>query len=476
MDHPGRPKSAPQGYAPILWVAAALGMTAVLRWSLPEFSGGSAVAVVQMVILFAVLRGGPSAGLITTLLGVLILAFIRAQGFHLPDLTRVPELAALAALATSGVTASALGRRISEARQELAGERARAAASASIRSLFDSVTDVGLVTLDPAGKITGWNSGAARIFGFGAVDILGRHVCRLYFEEEMRRNDPERELGHAAEFARYEGRVWRVRSDGQPVRVAWTVTRITDKAGRVAGFLIMARDITRAEQEQEEQRRTLEELRDLARHLHAVRETERGRIAREIHDELGQILTCLKIELDELRHCAGNASEAEAVLARLKSQVDVAIRSMRRISTELRPRVLDDLGLAAAVEWQTREFESRTGIECRLAAPLPELKLDRHRSSALFRILQESLTNAARHSGATYVEVQLSEEAGGALLLVRDNGRGLAAPDPSGRRPMGLVGMRERALTFGGSVDVESVPGEGVLVRAWIPAAPEEAS
>lgn len=220
-----------------------------------------------------------------------------------------------------------------------------------------------------------------------------------------------------------------------------------------------------------------EELRGLAAHLVSVREEERARIAREIHDQLGQALTALQLDLAWVRRrlarCDGSAAPRE-IRDRLRAMsglVDETMLSMRRIVTDLRPVVLDQLGLSAAIEWQAREFEARTGVRCLLRSSIRDRRFDPEISTAVFRIFQETLTNAARHSEARRVTVRLSVKRGVLRLEVKDNGRGIPQEAVGSRKSMGLMGMRERALLHGGVVVVSGVPGRGTSVRVRIPLA-----
>ncbi|HEX9444899.1 MAG TPA: PAS domain S-box protein, partial [Candidatus Binatia bacterium] len=229
-------------------------------------------------------------------------------------------------------------------------------------------------------------------------------------------------------------------------------------------------DITSRKQAEAELEGSHERLRALAAHLQAAREEERTRVAREIHDELGQALTGLKMDLSWMRKKLPRDQEslrekADSMLALM----DQTIGSVRRISTELRPGVLDDLGLAAAIEWQIHEFQKRTGIKCQLAARLEDISLCRPRSTALFRIFQETLTNIARHAHATKVRIKLERTNGDVSLQVRDNGNGISKNKLSDPRSLGILGMRERALLFGGEVAIRGARGKGTTVTARIP-------
>ncbi len=205
--------------------------------------------------------------------------------------------------------------------------------------------------------------------------------------------------------------------------------------------------------------------RKLSAHLQQVRERERTMIAREIHDELGQSLTALKIDLSLLRPGAEDFAERRREMSGL---IDQTIGTVQRLTAELRPGVLDDLGLEAAAEWQVKSFMARTGIPCTFTTEGLPVALDRDRSTAMFRILQESLTNVARHAAAAHVAVTLRQEPKGASMEIRDDGRGLPAVELGNTRSYGLIGMQERAAEFGGRVDFQPAPGGGTVVVAHI--------
>jgi len=231
-------------------------------------------------------------------------------------------------------------------------------------------------------------------------------------------------------------------------------------------------DITEPKRAEKELQRSLAQLRKLAARLETVREEERTRAAREIHDELGQALTAIKLDLTallrDLPPDQGPAAQRRQSILKLLEQ---AMRSTRRIATELRPAVLDDLGLAAAVEWAAEDFQARTGIKCQASLPEGAIALDSERATALFRILQESLTNVARHASASQVTVRLGKGNGGFLLEVHDNGRGFDEKLFSTANSLGILGMRERALLLGGELTIDAAPGEGTTVRVRIPEA-----
>jgi len=240
--------------------------------------------------------------------------------------------------------------------------------------------------------------------------------------------------------------------------------------GQITGAVVVFVDIT--ERKRAEQQLTLshDQLRNLSARLELVREEERIRIAREIHDELGQELTGMKLELSSLSDQMQAADPTQRKkLQSISLLVDTAIQSVQRIATELRPVVLDQLGLIPAIEWQTHEFQTRTGIQCTLDIYLRSVALSHAGSNAMFRVFQEILTNVARHSQATAVAITLQEQTGNLVLEVRDNGRGVTESELSDPHSLGLVGMRERALLLGGETILAGIPNGGTTVTVRIP-------
>ena len=215
-------------------------------------------------------------------------------------------------------------------------------------------------------------------------------------------------------------------------------------------------------------RESEEKLRRLAAHLISVREEERAHIAREIHDELGQVLTGLKMEVTWLAKRLKEKPLVEKTDSMCKL-IDTTVQTVRKIATGLRPEMLDDMGLVAAVAWQAKEFQKRTGIRCRTKLPPESVKLDVDVSTTMFRIFQEILTNVARHSRATRVDMELTITEERVALEVVDNGVGIADAELNGKKSLGLLGMHERALLFGGEVKITGTPGHGTRVSVSIP-------
>lgn len=222
------------------------------------------------------------------------------------------------------------------------------------------------------------------------------------------------------------------------------------------------------ERAEEKLRNSHEQLRALTNHLHSVREEERTRIARQVHDELGQALTGLKLELSWLSGKLRGARALQRKIKGMTAHIDETINTVRRIATDLRPGVLDSLGLVAAIEWQASDFQKRTGIPCEVAIDVKETELEANFTTVCFRIFQETLTNIIRHAKATRVEVRLTESDGYLALTVRDNGRGISEREINARA-IGLIGMKERAAQVGGEVFFFGLPAHGTTVTMRVP-------
>ncbi len=245
---------------------------------------------------------------------------------------------------------------------------------------------------------------------------------------------------------------------------------LTGPDDRIRGGIAVAADVTEMKRSEQELKRSREQLRELALHLQSVREEERTRISREVHDQLGQSLTALRMDVSWLEK--GLLDEQTALSARIetmKTLIDQTVRTVRRIATDLRPGILDDLGLAAALEWQTQDFAARTGLRCVFTNESTFAELDRHRSTAIFRVFQEILTNVARHAEASRVDVRLRTEQDELVLAVKDNGRGIEDLDTVHSNSLGMLGMRERTQAWGGRVAFSSAPGAGTEVTMRIP-------
>jgi signal transduction histidine kinase len=250
-----------------------------------------------------------------------------------------------------------------------------------------------------------------------------------------------------------------------------TIARpLKDENGVLQGGVAVLRDITAGKIAEQELRKSREQLRNLSAHLQSIREQERARMAREIHDQLGQTLTALKMDLSWLVKRLSNGKKAllERTLA-MNEIIDMTIQTVQRISAELRPGLLDDLGLSAAVEWQTEQFRERSEIDCTINLSPEHIVVDRECSTEMFRIFQEILTNIARHANATQVKIDLIKREKKLVLKVRDNGEGITKSEISDSQSLGLIGMRERVYPWGGRVRIAGVPDRGTIVCVTMP-------
>lgn len=326
------------------------------------------------------------------------------------------------------------------------------------------------------GIVTSWNRGAELIFGYAAEEMVGHSIAVLLPPErahELAQFLNKIERGQRIE--QYE--TVRITKGGRRIHVSLSLAPVRDADGKIVGVSTIGRDITKRRDDQERLQATSRQLRALSARLHLAREEEGARIAREIHDELGSLLTSLKWDLERAKELlAGRLKPAVVVelqekFMALEKLNALALQAIRRIASELRPSVLDDLGLMAAIEWQSQQFEARTGIVCNCDC-LPEIpSLNATESTAVFRILQEALTNILRHAQATRVNIAIIEEAGELKLSIRDNGRGIAETEAMGQRSLGILGMRERAHLIGGELSISGVAGKETTVVVRVPLA-----
>ncbi len=263
------------------------------------------------------------------------------------------------------------------------------------------------------------------------------------------------------------------RGDGQEFFLEAIASRIT-YGGQPAAQVIL-RDISDRVRAYEELRASREQLRRLSTHLQSVRESERGAIAREIHDELGGALTALKFDIasfEEVLPQGDAGGLRDTIVEKLESMsalIDSTVQTMRRIITQLRPVLLDSLGLNAAIEWLAEDFQNRTGIACETRIQGEDILSDHDRATAVYRIVQETLTNVARHAGATRVEIAMGIHEGTLRLSVHDNGKGVTDEQIRAPGSFGIMGMKERALIFGGEVTLGGSGEGGTTVSLTLP-------
>ncbi len=355
-------------------------------------------------------------------------------------------------------------------------ERALRESEARKGAILDSALDA-IITVDDRGRVNEFNPAAEKMFNQPRGSVMGKELAELIIPAALRdkhRRGLKRYLaGGPGSMLGKRVETTAIRADGKDFPVELTINQVTLEGPPL--FTGFVRDITDRKRAEMQLRDSREQLRALAAYLQSVREEERTRIAREVHDELGQTLTALKSDLAWLEKRMAELSDTvelqqfEEKLKELPGRVDGIIATVRKIATELRPPVLDDLGLEAAVEWQIREFEKRTGIKCRFSGGLKHVDLGPDRATAVFRIFQETLTNIVRHAEATQVTIRLREESDKLILEVQDNGRGMAGRELSGTRSLGLLGMRERATMLDGEINIIGRQGKGTTVGVRIP-------
>lgn len=340
----------------------------------------------------------------------------------------------------------------------------------------------GIYQVDRDGRITFANPATSHLSGYPSADLVGRSVATAPLHgppdgvESTWQASPLHATLATGVPRHVTGEMMR-RADGSVVPIEYTTAPIRQQ-GELVGAVVTLRDITERRRAEVELRRSHEQLRRLSGYLQTALEQERTRIAREVHDELGQALTGLKIDLAWVREQlarveAETAQPLRKKLVSMTQLVDATIDSMRRLASELRPPALDYLGLVAAIEEQAQEFQRRTGIRCRVRSELDQIPLDPHRSTAVFRIIQEALTNVVRHAHASRVDIEIDADADALTFVVRDNGRGITREEAASERSLGLLGMRERGRLVGGEVTVVGSASQGTAVILRLPAPPE---
>jgi PAS domain S-box-containing protein len=341
---------------------------------------------------------------------------------------------------------------------------------ARLAAIVDSAMDA-VVTVDEEQKIVLFNRAAEQVFGVRREEAIGSALDRFIparFRAAHR--------GHVGHFgrtgvtSRRMGDVttlWALRADGAEFPIEASISQ-AQEAGKHY-FTVILRDITVRKQYEDELKRQQQELRELSARVLEAREEEKARIARELHDELGQLLTALKMDLSWMRERLQGELHGKA--AEMSAMLDQTVSATRRISADLRPLMLDDLGLADAAQWLVDDFAKRSGIDATIELPGGEVfeRLSKGVSTALYRAVQESLTNIARHAGAKRAWVLFAVEDGGVFVEIEDDGRGIAPQDMAKVRSLGLKGMRERIAYLGGSLEIGRAPRGGTRLRLRVP-------
>jgi PAS domain S-box-containing protein len=344
-----------------------------------------------------------------------------------------------------------------------------------LRQLAENITEVFWLTDPDKQKILYVSPAYEKIWGRPCESVYEQPTAWIDAIHPNDRDRVEKAVMTQQVLGGYDEEYRIIRPDG---RVRWIRDRafpVNDESGRVYRVTGIAEDITERKLAEEKLRATTEQLRALSARLQSAREEEGARIAREIHDELGGALTSLSWDLesvDKVISESGDQPRLQALRERIEAMLrltETTISNVRRISAELRPGILDDLGLLEAIEWQAGQFQARTGITCRCDCSLENLDLGREQSTAVFRIFQEALTNILRHAQATSVDITTKVEAGEFVLKIIDNGRGITENERTGARSLGLLGMRERAHLIGGKININGVEGEGTVITVRVP-------
>jgi two-component system, NarL family, sensor histidine kinase UhpB len=359
-------------------------------------------------------------------------------------------------------------RRLAQEALRLSQERFESVARAATEAIWDWNLETNTFW---------WSDGIQKLFGYRPEDVSTRVEWWL---ERLHPEDKDRVMRTIRQVADAGGRTWAgyyrfKRKDGSYASVmdhGYILHKPDGRPARVVGGI---RDISERRRAEEALKNSRRQLRALSARLQSAREAERTSVAREIHDELGQVLTALKLNLDWLERKIGDREHDRSLnplldrVVECGEMIDSAIHSVQRIATDLRPGLLDHLGLAAALQQEAHRFQKRSGITCEVHLPPNHLGLPREVATAIFRILQEALTNVVRHAQATAVRVKLEADAERVVLEVEDNGRGIRPNDVAAARSLGLLGMRERASVLGGDVAIEPVTPRGSRVTLRLP-------
>ena len=349
-----------------------------------------------------------------------------------------------------------------------------ARSEARLHGIVDSAMDA-IVTIDETQHVVLFNAAAEAMFGCPQAEAIGAPIDR-FIPERFRAGHAQhvREFGEHASAARRMGGarvIHGLRRNGDEFPLEASISQATDGGRRI--YTVILRDISERVQAHEALRRSQEELQELSATAHFAREQEKARIARELHDELGQALTMLQMDVAWCKARApAEPPDFTVRLERMEKLLKTTVAATRRIAADLRPLMLDDLGLVPAVEWLVENFTQRTGVPCALAVADPDLDLPAMHSNAVFRIVQEALTNVAKHAQATRVEVAIGRDGDSLVVRVRDDGAGFPPADPRKPNSFGLVGLRERAALLRGKAAITSARGAGTTIEVRIPVPP----
>ena len=364
------------------------------------------------------------------------------------------------------VTFGSYGQRIVNSRWK--AEKAAKLANTKLNQIFETAAD-GMRVVDKEFNILRVNNTFSTLSGMQREKIIGKKCFEVLHGPLC--GTPDCPL---KQIMNNEGRVEidseKIRKDGTKIPCIITATPFREPDGTLIGIVEEFKDVSERKKSEKEIIESRGKLRSLAAHLQVIREEERERISHEIHDELGQALTALKMDVHWIRRkLPGTEDSLIEKTVTMSTLIDTTVQSVKRIISELRPRLLDDFGLSSAMEWQVDEFMKRTGIQCDIELEPEDIILDEARSIAIFRIFQETLTNITRHADATRVKVSLKENTTVIEMRVFDNGKGIAKKQLSAPQSFGIIGMRERAYSIGGALVISGDRGAGTTVTLTIP-------
>lgn len=335
-------------------------------------------------------------------------------------------------------------------------------------SIVNSSEDA-IISKSLDGNITTWNKAAEKLFGYSSNEAIGKHISMLIPSDRLN-EEPEIsekiKRGESVEHFETE----RVKKDGSRIFISLTESPIKNIYGIIIGASKIARDITERKEAEEKLQTSYKKLRELASHLQNIREEERIQIARDIHDELGQQLTGLKMDFSWLiKKIAMDDKAIQEKIHEMTGLIDETIVSVRRISANLRPNILDDLGLVTALQWHSAEVEKRFDIKINFVSEFDIVEVPVATATGLFRIYQEALTNAVRHANARQVNSTLQMANNRIILQIQDDGKGMDINTDLKKKSFGLLGIKERAFIMGGEYELKSEPGKGTNLLVSVP-------
>jgi PAS domain S-box-containing protein len=341
-------------------------------------------------------------------------------------------------------------------------------AAALLAGVLDSAMDA-IITVNEGQQILLYNRAAETVFGWSRQEVMGQPLERLIPSRFRAHHGQDVALfaatGVTSRRMGSNNVIHGLRASGEEFPLDASISQLDTPGGKL--FTVILRDASERVQAQEERSA-------FAAAANAIREEEKTRVARELHDELAQTLTALKMDTNWVReNAASDPVASQRKLSDMLVLLDSAVAATRRIAADLRPLVLDDLGLVPAIEWLVGNFRQRHGVACTLLVD-DELELQEPYATAVFRIVQESLANVAKHSRGTQARVEISLAAGEIVLAVQDDGRGFDTHAPRRVESLGLMGLRERAQLLRGTAQIRSAPGQGTRVEVRIPLARTE--